>query len=265
MALALLEHNTSSGHMLHRAKELRQFTIDATDGEIGQVLDFYFDDERWTVRYIVVDAGAWFTATTFLISPAAIFSIDWRSRYINTSLTRDEVKNSPTIHSDMPLLRHTEVAFNDYYHYSYYWSGPNLWGLATTPGDLKNAGGNNLFQAALKHSSKESFLRSINEVSRYQIAAEDGDIGYIQDFIIDDETWAIRYLVVEIGDERLAKKVMLSPQWITDIGWSDRRVYLDLEAEEIRNSPAYDESAMIDRAYEQRLYNYYGRSHYWNN
>jgi uncharacterized protein YrrD len=250
--------------MLNRAKELKQFTIDATDGEIGQAIDFYFDEDRWAVRYIVVDAGAWFTVTRLLISPAAIFSVDWRSRYINTFLTRQEVKNSPTINPEAPLLRHSEIAFHDYYRYSYYWAGPNLWGAVATPGELRTAGGTQFFPEVLEHSPQESCLRSTNEVSRYQIAAEDGDIGYIEDLIIDDETWAIRYLIVDTGDWCPGRKVMLSAQWITHIRWGDRRVYVDLELEEIKNSPEYDESVMIDRDYEQRLYRYYGRSHYWN-
>ena len=151
-------------------------------------------------------------------------------------------------------MRHSEIAFHNYYRYSYYWTGPNLWGAAATPGELRNTGGTKFFPALLEHSPQASCLRSTNEISRYQIAAEDGDIGYLEDFIIDDETWAIRYLIVDTGDWWPGKKVMLSPQWITHIRWSDRRVYVDLELEEIKNSPEYDESAMIDRAYELRLY-----------
>lgn len=250
--------------MLIRAKELKTFTIDATDGEIGQVLDFYFDEDRWTVRYIVVDSGAWFSASTLLVSPAAIFSIDSPGRYINTSLSRLEVKNSPTFDRRLPLLRHSEIAYHDYFHYAYYWAGPNLWGSAANPSEIRNvAAAQGGITASFAHATEHTHVHSAESVNGFQIAAVDSDVGYIKDFLLDDETWAIRYLIIDTGNWWPGKQIMLAPQWATEVRWAERRVYVDLALEDIKNSPEFYESGLIDRAYEQRLHNYYGRSHYW--
>jgi hypothetical protein len=106
-------------------------------------------------------------------------------------------------------------------------------------------------------------LRSIDAVTGYHIEAADGEIGHVRDFIIDDETWAIRYLEVDTQNWWPGKKVLVSPQWITRVSWADARVYVDLNRETIQNGPEWIESIPVTREYEHRLYDYYARSPYW--
>jgi sporulation protein YlmC with PRC-barrel domain len=100
-------------------------------------------------------------------------------------------------------------------------------------------------------------------VSGYHIQAEDGEIGHVEDFIIDDETWAIRYLVIDTKNWWSGKKVLISPQWIERVSWSESKVFVNLSHETIKQSPEYTEASLLTRDYEARLYQHYQRKSYW--
>ena len=114
-----------------------------------------------------------------------------------------------------------------------------------------------------KQSSSNNLVRSTRDLQGFTRAASDGEIGHIDDFIIDDETWTIRYLVVDTRNWWPGKKVMLSPAWIRAVDWRKHRLKVELSRKEIRNSPEYDDSSIIDRDYEKRLYQHYGQTGYW--
>ena len=154
-----------------------------------------------------------------------------------------------------------------YYGYPYYWGGPNLWGLTSYPAGLTvQREAVTDAEAAQARAGKEwpdSHLRSTNEVTGYHIEAADGEIGHVEDFIVDDETWAIRYLEVDTRNWWPGKKVLVSPQWIDNVSWPDSKVYVHLSRETIKNGPEYIESMPISREFEKRLYGHYGRPPYW--
>jgi hypothetical protein len=154
-----------------------------------------------------------------------------------------------------------------YYGYPYYWGGPYLWGRASYPAGLtvrKEAVTQaEALQARAGKESADSHLRSTNEVKGYHIEAADAEIGHVEDFIIDDETWAIRYLEVDTRNWWPGKKVLVSPQWIEQVSWPVSKVFVHLSRETIKNGPEYFESMPITREYENRLYSYYGRPAYW--
>lgn len=101
--------------MLRNVKEMKGYTIHATDGDIGDVSDFYFDDHDWVVRYLVVDTGNWLTGWRVLIAPFAFREADWRTEKILVSLTRDQVRNSPDVDTAKPISRQHEIEFAQYY------------------------------------------------------------------------------------------------------------------------------------------------------
>src|SRR6266508_5022629 len=100
------------------AGELKGVTIQATDGDIGSVQDLYFDDHSWTVRYLVVDTGTWLPGRQVLISPFAFRAISGASR-LQTTLTKDQIENSPSIDTDRPVNRQREIEDSRYYGYPY--------------------------------------------------------------------------------------------------------------------------------------------------
>jgi hypothetical protein len=251
--------------MLRKVNELKGFTIGATDDDIGKVIEFYFDDQKWTVRYLVADTGSWLAGRKVLVSPVALRKVDWKEKSIHIALTKEQVEESPNIDTDKPVSRQQETAYSDYYNYPYYWTGPYLWGPASFPRRViapRTTGEPRLPRQGA--GSDDVHLRSTKEVTGYYIEAKDGDIGNVEDFMMDDENWAIRYIVVDTANWWPGKKVLVSPEWIKDVGWSKSRVSVDLSREGIRNSPELDQAAPISRDYEKRLYEHYERLEHWS-
>lgn len=256
--------------MLLSINELRGMSLHATDGDLGQVDDFYFDDQDWQLHYIVVDVGAWLASRKVLISPAAIATVAPDLKRFMASITKEQVRNSPDWDADQPISRQYEALFADYYKYPYYWSGPAQWGYAPYAAGVGVAaavGGQPETTKAemgeLKREIEQSHLRSARAVTGYSIETSDGAIGAVHDFLLDDQNWRIHYLVVDTGKWLPGRKVLLSPRWIDAIDWAHSQVKTSLAKETIRHAPGYNAPAAITRDYEQRLFAYYGRPGYW--
>ena len=246
--------------MLRSLKDLESYAVHATDGDVGRVVNFLLDDERWIVRYLVVDAGGFLDRRRVLVSPIAFRGIDWATRRFDLGLTVDKVKHSPSIDVDKPVSRQHERDYLSYYGYSMYWGYPGIWGLGAYPNALNQPP----TAAAPDDDSGDVHLRSADEVRGYHIQGTDDEIGHVEDFVVDDETWEVRYLVIDTRNWWFGKKVLVDPKWATSVSFADRKVHLGLTREAIKNSPEWDPSAPVNRAYETRLYDYYGRPAYWS-
>ena len=224
------------------AHNMKGSAIIARDGAIGEVEDVYFDDEKWTVRYLVVKAGAWLFRRDVLISPISIEKVDEANNQVIVNLTRDQVKNSPDIDTQKPVSRQHETAFMDYYGYPYYWGGPYLWGDSAFPATLAMppaVESQMAAAAARRREYEESYdkhLRSVNEVRGYHIEAADGEIGHVDDFILDDGDWAIRSIVIKTGGWLSGGKTLLSPQSIERISWTESKMFVNLTRDQIANN-----------------------------
>ncbi|OGQ92511.1 MAG: hypothetical protein A2284_07630 [Deltaproteobacteria bacterium RIFOXYA12_FULL_61_11] len=257
--------------MLRSLKDLERYTVCATDGDIGSVVNFLLDDERWIVRYLVVQAGGslFLNGRMVLISPISFRQADWSTQYFHLALTMDKVKNSPSIDVDEPVSRQHERIYYRYYGYPYYWGYSGLWGMVGYPGLLAASKGTEVpaehAEVPAEHAAESSdvHLRSARELRGYHIQGSDAAIGHVEDFIVDDESWEIRYLVIDTSNWWVGKKVLVSPQWASSISWLESKVYVDLSQQAIKKSPEWNASAAINREYETRLYDYYGRPVYW--
>lgn len=256
--------------MLHSVGDLQGYTIGALDGDIGSVDDLYFDDERWAVRYLVATAGGWLTGRQVLLSPLSLGEADWQARRLYVTLTKEQVANSPDIDTDKPVSRQHEAEYHEYYGYPYYWGGMGLWGAYPYPRPImppppaSPGAAADRRQAVATQEAGDTHLRSVKAVTGYDIGALDGEIGHVGDFVVDDEDWAIRWLVVDTGNWLLGgRKVLVSPGWVTQVSWDRRRVDVDLTRATIERSPAFDPSMSLNREYETRLYDYYGRPAYY--
>jgi sporulation protein YlmC with PRC-barrel domain len=254
--------------MLKPASGFKGLTIAATDGDIGSVNDLYFDDLSWTIRYLVVDTGTWLPGRQVLISPLSVRRVDDK---ILVDLTRNQVQNSPPVEADKPVNRQQEEAIARYYDQRYYWEGPYRWGLLAYPGmppvptEPIPADGMGEEMAAREREtpSGDPTLRSSRDVTGYYIAALDGEIGHVDDFLVEDRAWAIRYLLVATRNWWPGKKVLISPEWIKTVSWADSQVQVDLRRDEIKAAPEYDPSRPFDREYESRLIEHHNRRKYW--
>jgi uncharacterized protein YrrD len=244
--------------MLKKIKKLKGYELQATDGDIGKVKEFYFDDKHWTIRYLVADTGGWLSNKKVLISPYALGIVDEVESTILTSLSKKQIENSPSIEADRPVSRQYEQSYHDYYGWPTYWTGPYTWGPSPYMQGLERWKESNL-----PKNSWDPHLRSTAAVAGYHVHALDGNIGHIDDFIVDDENWAIRYLVIDTNSWMPGRKVLVSPQWIQDVSWSDSKIEINLSKKSIKGSPEYNDEALILRSDEEEFYRYYGRETYW--
>ena len=251
--------------MLTNTKNLKGFAISASDGKLGTVEEFYFDDASWAIRYLIVETGGWLGGRQVLISPFSIARVDMAAKRVDVCLTMDQVKNSPSIDTKLPVSRQHEAEFSGYYGFPYYWGGPNLWGPAYVPAGLAIAVDTPREAAAEKarRESAESHLRSTEGVTGYTIEAVDGEIGHVDGFVIDDEVWSIRYIEVATRNWWPGKKVLISPRWIERMSWAESRVYVGLTRDAIQTGPEYTESVPVTRDYENQMHVHYGRDPYW--
>lgn len=197
--------------MLRTMDDLEDYSIGATDGSIGRVKDFYFDDERWIVRYFVVETGAWLASRKVLISTVSIRAPNWMNRLLPVSMTRQQVEESD-IDTDWPASRH---------------------------------------------------LRSCKTVTSSHIRAPDGDVGHVCGFLIDEENWTIRYLIVDTRDWWLGHQVLIAPEWIEGVSWDEHAVSVNLTRAAVRAAPAYGAKTQLDRDGEMKLHDHYGLPGYW--
>lgn len=241
--------------MLRSIKELQGYTILAEDGGIGRVVEFYFDDDAWTIRYLVVDTGEWLSSRTVLIAPLALGQPDWERQIFPVKLTKEQVEQSPDFDTTMPISRRQEADLHRYYRWPIYWTGGG--GIIINQVMPRQA-----IEKQERNAQEEvdPHLRSTREVIGYYIQARDGEIGHVEDFIVDDQTWSINYMIVDTQNWLPGRKVLVSPSWIDKVSWLEAKVYIDLSRETVENSPEYDPSVPVDPEYEDQLYDHYGRT-----
>ena len=245
--------------MLSKAGTLKGYKLDSRDGEIGKVKEFYFDDRYWAIRYLVADTGNWLMGNQVLISPYALIAVDKEEKHITIDLTKKQIEDSPSLDSDKPVSRHFEETYHKYYEFPMYWTGSHMWG----PYHYIERDRGKWRESAQEEKAWDLHLRSTHDVSGHTIQATDGELGHVDDFVIDDETWAIRYLIIDTQNWWPGKKVLVSPQWIERVSWKESKVFVGLSRETIKQSPEYTEEALLTRDYETRLHRHYNRQGYW--
>jgi len=228
--------------MERSVKNLIDQNLEATDGEIGKVKDFYFDDDTWTIRYLVVTTGGWLSARKVLISPNALVQHSWASGIFRANLNREQVRNSPDIDTDKPVSRQQEEELANYYPWQPYWGAGfyqgGVWGIIPLTPSVDRSTIRN--RETKTSSNGDQHLRSCKEVAGYHIHTADGDVGHVNDFIMDDQTWKISYLVVDTHNLIGGKKVLIAVRHIQEVQWENSKVVADMTVETIKNSPAID-------------------------
>ena len=209
------------------------YKLQALNGDlIGRVHDFLFDDRIWAIRYLVLRTGGWLTRRKKLVSPVALGEPDWSARTIPARLSAKQLEESPDISMDKPVSLQKEIELHEYYGWTPYWtleegvdtraSGREE---APDPGSMK------------KTVSDDPHLRSVLEVLSYKVQGSDGKAGRIKDFLLEDESWVIRYLVIKTSFWRPAKRVLISPLWMQGVSWRDREISVDMPLKLIKDSP----------------------------
>jgi hypothetical protein len=217
--------------MLLNTKDLYGRKLAATDGLVGHVRDFYFDDKAWVVRYVVADTGSWLPGRLVLLSPRAFANLDERDKTLHVNLRIKQIENSPSIATHKPVSRRFEQEYHSYYAWPPYWQGPQMWGMASYPFLVPPA---DVAAQEKVDSGSETHLRSATEVAGYGIEAVDGPIGRVSGLLIDSESMAVRDLVVEAGPWYSGREILIPLGKVTRIAYEESKVHVQLKMAEIR-------------------------------
>jgi hypothetical protein len=243
--------------MLRTIKELQGDKLGATDGEIGHVKDFYFDDVDWVVRYVVADTGSWMPGRLVLISPHALGRLYPGGKILLVNLTREQIEKSPSIDAHKPVSRQQEEEYHRYYGWPYYWQGDGLWGMSGFPILTERSEpfpGEQRTDAPAARKTVDAHLRSAQTIIGYKVQAGAERAGYVEDFVLDDKPWAIRQLVVGVGSWLSNRKVLVSPKAIERISWDESKVIVKGTKAAILGSPEFDPTSFGIREHDPRLF-----------
>lgn len=221
--------------MQHRLSGLIGKAIRATDGDLGKVSEFYFDDATWTIRYLVAETGSWLFGRTVLISVVALGKPDSGSGTLPVNLTCDQVRNSPDIDTQRPVSRQHEVELAEYYLWPHYWKSAHGDALPAAQHPHKKAPLLNTPHLPVRHD--DLHLRSSRDITGYTMYGSDGDIGPVDDFVADDGNWTIRYLIAGTNNRLTGETLLIPTEWIKCVNWSDASVCLNQTRDTVKNSP----------------------------
>ena len=249
--------------MLWNASAIKGHAISARDGAVGTIVDFLFDDASWHVRWAVIETGNWLSGRKVLLPTSILGTPSHEGRLFSVELTKQQVKDSPNVDTERPVSRQLETHVYNYYGWNPYW-GNGLYagaygytaGLGSSPFLGRHSERQEAADAQREHDDPN--LRSVDAVTGYHIHASDGEIGHVEDFLIEDGDWGIHYLVVDTTNWWPGKKVLVSSRSAGEIDWTDNLVNLDVDRQRLKDSPEYDPSMTIDRAYDERVLTYYG-------
>ena len=254
--------------MLWNASRIKGYAIAASDGDIGTVSDLLFDDEGWLIRWLVVDTSTWLTERKVLLPTSTLGHANEQTEKFSVKLTRQQVKDSPDIDTERPVSRQTESDIYGYYGWSPYWGNGfhvggygygNMNSPVLSPVIAPAPDAQRMEREAIEaqRGHDDPHLRSANSVDGYYIHATDGDIGHVEDMLVEEVDWSIHYLVVDTKNWWPGKKVLISPRSAQDINWADKTVALNVDRETVKHSPTYDTSTIVDRDYENQFNTHY--------
>ena len=228
--------------MLINTHHIYGSSVVATDKTAGTVRDLLFDDRTWQVRFLVVHSGRWLTGRSELLTPDVVDHADWMARQLSVRLTVDEVRQSPSADEYPPASQGREFQKSQLITWDAYWTG---W---------------------LDDSEEvaDPHLDSVKEVTGYHLVAGDGEIGHVADFLVDDASWTIRYLVMDTRNWLPGKHALVVPSLVESFDWSERQVRVRLSRNQLRAAPAFEVAVPVTREYEEKLCEYYGVPGYWH-
>ena len=235
--------------MMRKGTALYNRPIRALDGELGKVHEFYFDDRLWQIRYLVVELGTWIKSRRVLISPLALAAFD--GDQLTVQLTKSDIGNCPESETDKPVsLQQSERA-------------ETLFAMSQPFGGL-GGGGASALPLVARHTLGDPergtrwnrHLRSSRAVARYVLLADEGECGGIENFLIDDRTWTIRFLVIKPSLRRNPALRLLGTAMVSGIRWEQESVDIGCSRADVEKLPCFDPALHVNVSYEDFLDHY---------
>ncbi|ADO78022.1 PRC-barrel domain-containing protein [Halanaerobium praevalens] len=260
--------------MLRKLHDLKGFTVQGKKEKLGEIDDFYFDQDHLVLRYLVLDTGSWLKHETNLISTHSVLEINFDQKMVKVDIEKSQLEDSPSLAKNKPISQLEEKRIVEYFDWPGYWSEHHA-----SDSEFIHAGlqqrkklldikALDAEKAAEKNAAaeKQSNLRSLEEVTGYKIHAQDEKFGHLEDIFVDEENWLIRYFLIDTKDHIPGKSVLIAPEWIDSISWQGAEIFVDKDKKEIENAPEYEQPAdqkLISRGYEDLLYDHYNHHKYW--
>jgi hypothetical protein len=195
----------------------------ATDGVMGSVSDFLFDDQSWMIRYLAVDVGSWLSRRAVLLAITALEQPDWSKKTFRVNLMKEQVRNSPDVDTEKPVSRQQEIAMREYFGWRTDWADSEFGSFSSLPAGREYP----------VHTKEDSHLRSVWQLTGYEVWATDSEIGRLEGFIVDDASWHLGYLDVKAGDWLHSRSMLVPTSSVASVSWADHRVNLQQTRERI--------------------------------
>lgn len=221
--------------MLESAKELIRYRVKAVDGKLGKAHDLYFEDGSWAIRYLLLNVGRWLLGERVLVPPERLGQPDTKSHSLPVLMTKREVEQCAAAETAQPVSHQMQHKVSARYGGTHAQGG----------GPMASLHGVMSSEAVALAESEESppqqgpGLRSIQEVLGYQIEALDGPLGVAEDFLIDDDEWVIRYILVNTKTWKPGRQVLIPPSWVQAIVWSESRIHVSVKREKIKTAQRF--------------------------
>jgi hypothetical protein len=227
--------------MQRRLSGFKGYTIEAPDGNAGSVCDILFQDNDWKLRWFVINTGSWLFGNRLLLRPAALGPADIRQHAFAVTLTKAEVEASADENSDMPVFQQMEQSIDIWDNNTSIWDVGQYGGFGYgasggTTYDRSGSGQNNAGPSGDPH------LRSMTQVTGYAIHALDGDIGHVEDFLVNDETWQIEAVVIDTKNWGAGKHVLVPAPEIKAVDWDGKYIRIDQTRYAIKCGPSWQEA-----------------------
>lgn len=244
--------------LLRHTQDLSPWTLCGMDGEVGFIYDLYFDDQSWAARYFTVNTGGWLSGRIVLIAPVAVIGIDAAHTSMRVNLQREQIAQAPAIDIAQPISRQYEIDHYQYYGWKPYWhtDPTGLAGPAYNPDSSVMT----LDKPLLPEPSEPPHLSKTDEMIGYQIHTRDGEVGQVQDLLVDEEDWVVRYAEVDTQKWSSGKIVLAQTRQVEQIDYPSRTLTMSLSRQAIQSAPAYDPTEPITPGYEMDLFQHYKKS-----
>jgi uncharacterized protein YrrD len=241
--------------MLRSANEMMGYKLLALDGDIGSCNDFLFEDESWTLQYMIANTGGWLDNRKVLLSPKSLGDPPLEEGRVQVDRTKEFIENAPELDSDAPVSRQYQLVWTQYHGLTPYWHklGPLSTPLAANAMALMEDANN-----------RDEHLRSVKEVCGYEVEMNSvklkgQGLGTIVDFILSDTVWQIAFAVLETDSRWFrSRKVLVGRDVLNKIGWAERKLYVDIDEKQLARCPAYDPGEPIEPRLEAANYDLYG-------
>jgi hypothetical protein len=237
--------------MLWDASAINGYAIEASDGLLGTVSDLLFEDVGWAIRWLVVDTGNWLSGRKVLLSLSVLGKPDRALGHFPVKLTMQQVRDSPDVDTDQPVSRQIEAHVYNYYGWDPYW-GSSLSPMSNAialpfvaPLNLSEAKPRDQGSADSQSNKGDPHLRSIAAVTGYHIHATDGEIGHVEDFLVDDADWTIRCITVDTKNWWPGERVLISPRSVREIDWANRMIHLNVDRQKVKDGPPADDETFL--------------------